>query len=124
MPVLSKETRIKRELNRLKKFYSELPQNRLAIVMPLLENMAFMKITLDDLQKSINEHGCSDEYKNGENQYGRKAGAVHFLRNEFIGGCMRSCSRFFPNTWIAPSSAFSVIRFLTSRSIAGAIRRL
>ena len=75
MPVLSKETRIKRELNRLKKFYSELPQNRLAIVMPLLENMAFMKITLDDLQKRINEHGCSDEYKNGENQYGRKAGA-------------------------------------------------
>ena len=24
---------------------------------------------LDDLQDSINENGCSDEYKNGENQY-------------------------------------------------------
>ncbi len=75
MPALSKEARIKRELNRLKKFYAALPQNKRAIVTPLLENMAFMKITLDDLQKSINEHGCSDEYKNGENQYGRKAAA-------------------------------------------------
>lgn len=28
--------------------------------------------------------------KAARQNYGRKAGAVHFLRNEFIGGCMRS----------------------------------
>lgn len=84
MPVLTKETRIKRELNRLKRIYAELPENKMAIVMPLLENMAFMKITLEDLQKNINEKGCSDEYKNGENQYGRKAAADLQAYNSLI----------------------------------------
>ncbi len=37
-----------------------------------------------------------------------------------IGGCIRSCSRFLPNTFIAPSSAFSVNSFRISRSTAGA----
>ena len=34
---------------------------------------------------------------------------------------MRSCSKFFPNTFMAPSSASSVRLFLISRSMAGAI---
>lgn len=81
---LSKESRIKRELERLKKIYADLPSGKLSIVTPLLENAAFMKITLDDLQKSINENGCSDEYKNGENQYGKKAAADLQAYNSLI----------------------------------------
>ena len=38
-----------------------------------------------------------------------------------IGGCKSNCSRFFPNTLIAPSSAVSVRLLLISLSIAGAI---
>ena len=71
----TKEQRIKTEWSRLKAIYSDLPDNKKAIVFPLLQNLAFMKITLDDLQQSINENGCSEDYKNGENQYGRKAAA-------------------------------------------------
>ncbi|WP_353423994.1 hypothetical protein [Christensenella massiliensis] len=84
MAKLSKESRIKRELERLKKIYADLPSGKLSIVTPLLENAAFMKITLDDLQKSINENGCSDEYKNGENQYGKKAAADLQAYNSLI----------------------------------------
>ena len=84
MPAKTKESRIKKELTRLKKIYSVLPENKLAIVTPLLENAAFMKITLDDLQVSINENGCSDEYKNGENQYGKKAAADLQAYNSLI----------------------------------------
>ena len=71
-------------MTRLKKIYACLPKNKLAIVTPLLENAAFMKITLDDLQDSINENGCSDEYKNGENQYGKKAAADLQAYNSLI----------------------------------------
>lgn len=84
MPELNKETRIKKELQRLKKIYSVLPKNKQAIVTPLLENAAFMKITLDDLQESINTNGCSDEYKNGANQYGKKAAADLQAYNSLI----------------------------------------
>ena len=80
----TKEYRIHKELNRLKRIYSALPQNKLAIVTPLLENAAFMKITLDELQDSINENGCSDEYKNGANQYGKKAAADLQAYNSLI----------------------------------------
>ena len=75
MPKITKETRIKQELIRLEEIYRGLPENKLAIVIPLLENASFMKITLEDLQESINRNGCSEEYKNGENQYGKKAAA-------------------------------------------------
>ena len=46
-----------------------------------------------------------------------------FEGNNTSGSHTRSCSRFLPNTVIAPSSAFSVSSFLISLSIAGAIRR-
>ena len=41
-----------------------------------------------------------------------------------IGGCINNCFKFCPNTLIAPSSAFSVSKFLISLSIAGWISRL
>ena len=80
----TKEQRIKTEWSRLKAIYSDLPENKKAIVFPLLQNLAFMKITLDDLQQSINENGCSEDYKNGENQYGRKAAADLQAYNSLI----------------------------------------
>lgn len=45
------------------------------IVRKLLSKFAFMEVTLEDLQKDINQNGCHDEYKNGANQYGKKAAA-------------------------------------------------
>ena len=42
---------------------------------PLLQNAAFMKVTLEDLQKAINENGVTDSYQNGANQSGTKASA-------------------------------------------------
>ncbi len=84
MPKITKETRIKQELERLTEIYRELPENKLALVIPLLENAAFMKITLEDLQESINRNGCSEEYKNGENQYGKKAAADLQAYNSLI----------------------------------------
>lgn len=84
MPKMTKEKRIKLELARLEEIYRELPPNKLALVVPLLENAAFMKVTLEDLQESINRNGCSDEYKNGENQYGKKAAADLQAYNSLI----------------------------------------
>ena len=80
----TKEERIKKELNRLKRIYRVLTPNKLAIVTPLLENAAFMKVTLEDLQKIINDNGCSDEYQNGANQFGKKASADLQAYNSLI----------------------------------------
>ena len=80
----AKTTLIKEEYDRIMAHYAELPENQMAIVEPLVQNAAFMKITLDDLQKSINADGCSEEYMNGANQYGKKASADLQAYNSLI----------------------------------------
>ena len=72
---LTKDQRIRAEYLRMKKLFSALPGNELKFCDPLLQNAAFMKVTLEDLQKAINENGVTDNYQNGANQSGTKASA-------------------------------------------------
>ena len=71
----SKETRIKEELIRLKNLFCEVDANQRSMVDPLLQNAAFMKVTLEDLQESILIEGATDIYQNGANQKGMKTSA-------------------------------------------------
>ena len=75
MAETSKDKRIRAEYARMKKLFSAMPENELSFCDPLLQNAAFMKVTLDDLQESINQNGVTDEYRNGANQNGTKASA-------------------------------------------------
>lgn len=74
-----KEKRIKKEITKLKKIWrekgkkdDEQTKKVIEFAMPLIENVAFMTVTLADLKDQINEEGCVVEYKNGANQYGTK----------------------------------------------------
>lgn len=75
MAEISKEKRIKTEYDRMKALFSAMPENELRFCDPLLQNAAFMKVTLEDLQQAINENGVTDSYQNGANQSGTKASA-------------------------------------------------
>lgn len=70
-----KENRIKDELNRLDELFCRLPANKYALVVPLLENAAFMKVELEDLRTVISATGATETYQNGANQKGQKASA-------------------------------------------------
>ena len=78
------ERRIQEEYSRLYNYFKTLPESQLAIARPLIQNSAFMKVTLEDLQATINENGVSEEYQNGNNQYGRKASAELQAYNSLI----------------------------------------
>ena len=69
---VERENRIKKEKNKLKKQFSKIDEKKKQLVQRLIENAAFMAITLEYLQDDINMNGCISEYKNGENQYGTK----------------------------------------------------
>lgn len=75
MPKMSKDTKIKKRLKELTAIYSKLPEKKRSIAEPLIKNAAFMEVELEELREIIAENGASEEYKNGENQYGRKASA-------------------------------------------------
>lgn len=69
---LTKQQRISREKSRLRRLIRDLEPARLRAVTKLIEQVAFMGVTLEDLAAHINEHGCTSEYQNGENQWGTK----------------------------------------------------
>ena len=72
MKELTKEKRIKQEIDRINELLADLGEGTLKGVRSLVENAAFMSITIKKKKKAINENGVISEYKNGENQFGTK----------------------------------------------------
>lgn len=59
----------------LKQIYSELSEDKMKIVLPLIENAAFIENEMRKLQGIIQNDGTVDEYQNGNNQFGKKQSA-------------------------------------------------
>ena len=75
MAKCTKEKRIEKELARISVYFERVDANQRAMAQPLLQNAAFMAVTLQDLQTVINAEGLTEEYRNGSNQYGIKPSA-------------------------------------------------
>lgn len=84
MPKITKQYRIEQELTKLHQLYAELPENKMKLLEPLIQNASFMKVTLEELQATINDEGATDEYCNGANQFGRKQSANIQAYNSLI----------------------------------------
>jgi hypothetical protein len=69
---MKKLERIKKEIKRLNSILSKMDPKRKKSVLSLIENAAFMAITLQDLQQTMNAEGVISKYQNGENQWGTK----------------------------------------------------
>ena len=69
---LEKQKRIKKEINRLKKLFKEIDENKKKLVQTTIEDVAFLTVTMQDLRENIVREGTTVTYKNGENQYGTK----------------------------------------------------
>lgn len=80
----TKEKRIKTELKRLQAKFELVDENQREVAAQLLQNAAFMAVTLQDLQEIINAQGVTDTYQNGANQYGTKASATLQSYNSLI----------------------------------------
>ena len=73
---IDKEKRIFREYLRIGSFFESLNDTQFAMLLPLIRNAAFMRITLDELSNLINQNGPVEEYKNGAEQFGIKQSAA------------------------------------------------
>lgn len=72
------------ERKSLEKLFRTLPANEREFIQPLLENAAFMRVTLDELQKEIQENGAIENYQNGANQRGVKISANIQAYNQMV----------------------------------------
>lgn len=62
----TKEDLIKAEVARLKKIYKNVPGEKLDTVSGLIEDCAFMRVTLKELREDIDKFGVVDEMTQGE----------------------------------------------------------
>ena len=70
--LIQKNKEIKKETNKLKKLFKELPENKKKMAEKLIENASFMSITLDELKENIKVYGVKETYVNGKDQFGFK----------------------------------------------------
>lgn len=70
--LIEKNKNIKKETQRLKKLFRDLPENKHRMAEKLIENASFMSITLDELKEDIKLYGVKETYVNGKDQYGFK----------------------------------------------------
>lgn len=62
---MDKDERVKKEIQKFKRVFKNLPKDKKATVEKLMNNAAFMAATLEDLQAAINERGYTCAYKDG-----------------------------------------------------------
>lgn len=74
-----RNTRIDYEVRRLTKIFANIEKEKLDLCKKLIENAAFMSVSLKDLQTTIQEDGWVEEYQNGANQKGKKTGSAALL---------------------------------------------
>lgn len=62
---MNKEKEIEKELAKLNALFKDIPDNKKKLCEGLIQNAAFIKVTLMSLQEDINEHGATMELKTG-----------------------------------------------------------
>lgn len=63
---LSKVDRINKEKRRLKRIFKDIEGNKQKVVEGLLDDAAFMRVTLIDIKKDISVSGVIDELQQGD----------------------------------------------------------
>lgn len=78
------EKQIKAEIKRLTKIFANIDEDKRELCDQLVQNAAFMAVSLRDLQEQIKIDGWVEDYQNGANQKGRKTGSAAVLYTKLI----------------------------------------
>ena len=87
---LETQKRIKKEVSRLRKLFKEIDENKKKLVVALIDDVAFLTVTMQDLRENIIREGTTVEYKNGPD---RCMGANKVPMHSFTLRCHRNRRR-------------------------------
>lgn len=62
---MDKTLEIKKEEKKLNTIFKDIPEDKKSLCEGLIKNAAFMYVTLEELQKEINENGAMIKYQSG-----------------------------------------------------------
>lgn len=81
---IDKEELIKKEVTKLTRIFKSLSAGTKSSITNLINEAAFMSVSLSELRTIINKKGYVEEYQNGENQKGIKKAAEVDIYNSLI----------------------------------------
>lgn len=113
-----KDAKIKKEMAKLKRLFKDMDKDTMNTVSSLVRNAAFMVVTLDDLQETINLEGVMSKYQNGENQWGTKKSPEVEIYNTMIKNHMaiiKQLSDLLPKGANAPGVGDDLEEFVGSK---------
>lgn len=69
---LEREKKIKQEINRIKKLYKDFEKDKIKVIEGLINEAAFMKISLEDLRIDLSKNGLIELFEQGEQSFNRE----------------------------------------------------
>jgi hypothetical protein len=73
---MEKDELINKEIRRLNKIFKDIEENKKIVAEGLIQEVAFMRVTLNDLKQIINLDGCVNEMSQGSYTITRESPAV------------------------------------------------
>lgn len=77
-----RDEKIKKEFRKLKKIIKNLDKDKKNVAMPLIENIAFCIVQLEELRAIVKRDGYFEKYQNGANQHGFKKSVASDMINQ------------------------------------------
>lgn len=90
---IEKDDLIKKEISLIKSLIKDVDKKKVKGLNSLIENTAFMAVTLRELRETINKEGLTCEYQNGENQKGIKRSPQVEIYNTMIKNYINAMSK-------------------------------
>jgi len=69
---LEREKKIKQEINRIKKLYKDFPKDKVKALEGLINEAAFMKVSLEDTRTDLIKNGLTELFQQGEQCFNRE----------------------------------------------------
>lgn len=69
---LEREKKIKQEINRIKKLYTDFPKDKIKVLEGLMNEAAFIKFTLEDTRIDLIKNGLTELFEQGEQKFNRE----------------------------------------------------
>ena len=115
---LQKKAQIKKEINRLRKLYKNLPKDKVRAVEGLIHEAAFMRVTLEEARYIIDNEGIIEIFEQGAQRFQREHPATK-VYNTMIQRYATVCKQLFemvPDLDASKQAEDELMAFVKSRS--------
>ena len=115
---MDKENQIKKEIHKLRRLFKNLPKDKMKAADGLIQEAAFMKVTLEETRHVIDQEGILEKFEQGAQKFLREHPATK-VYNTMIQRYATVCKQLFdmiPDPDAGKQAEDELMAFVKSRS--------